>query len=145
MPNHRQSVRSFPCAKQPYLLEYGTHMVKLEEILIHFKTITPNKFKNKGNTVNKGTYWFFQDHLDSFQDHCLNHCKFNIFWLHLVQTKPKQVSTIKFQISQPIVPHRSIVATYEQIWWSVKTHTKSMVTSTIRVAGHWNSHQRWPL
>ena len=118
------AVKSLPCVKQPYLLGYGTHMVKLEDILIPFKTSTPNKFKNKGNMVQKGTYWFFQDHLDSFQDHCLNHCKFNIFdsiWFRSTQNK---CQLLNFKLLNLLCPCRTIVATYEQIGEVLNTHKK---------------------
>ena len=82
MSNHRQSVRPFPCAKQPYLLEYGTYTVKLEEILTQFQGPHSNKIKNTGNTVNKRRHiGSFKTILDSFQEPCLNHHKFNIWTL----------------------------------------------------------------
>ena len=122
--NHRQSVRSLPCAKQPYLLKYSTHTVKVEDSLIHLKSITPSKFTNTGKMVKKGTYWFFQDNLDSFQDHYLNHCKSNIsnsIWLISHQNK---YQPIKVKFLNLLCSCRSIVILYEQIWQSVKNTQK---------------------
>ena len=59
MSNHRQSVRSFPSANQPYLLEYGTYTVKLE-ILIQVKALTTSKLKIQATQQIK-------EHLDSFK------------------------------------------------------------------------------
>ena len=109
------------------------------------------KIKSTDNTVNKGTFWFFQDHLDSFQDPCLNLHKFNIFgsvWCisHQIKCQP-----LNFKFLNLLCPSRSIVAIYEQIWcvskhtkfaiyeqiWCVSKHTKRALTSTIEAA-HWN-------
>ena len=125
MSNHRQSVRSFPCAKQPYLLEYGTYMVKLEEILTQFKAITPNKLKIQATQLIKGHIGSFKTILDSFQDPCLNHHKFNILdsiWCISCQNK---CQPLNFKFLNLLCPSRSIVATYEQIWLSVKNTQKA--------------------
>ena len=143
MFNCRQSVRSFPCAKQPYLLEYGKYMVKLEEILIHFRTITPNIFKIQATWLITGHIGSFKTILDSFQDPCLNHHKFNILdsiWRISHQNK---CQPLNFKFLNLLCPSRSIVAIYQQ-FWQCRKYTKSMVTSTIEAATHWNSHQRGP-
>ena len=52
------------------------------------------------------------------------------FWLYLVHFPPKQVSTIKFQISQPIVPRQVHCG---HLWANLaecQKHTKSTVIST---------------
>ena len=143
MFNCRQSVRLFPCAKQPYLLEYGKYMVKLEEILIHFRTITPNIFKIQATWLIKGHIGSFKTILDSFQDPCLNHHKFNILDSIWCISHQNKCQPLNFKFLNLLCPSRSIVAIYQQFWQCQK-HTKSMVTSTIEAATHWNSHQRGP-
>ena len=124
MSNCRQSVRSFPCTKQPYLLKHGTYMVKLDEILTHFKTITPNKFKIQATQLIKEHFGTFKTILDSFQDPYLNHHKFNILdsiWCISCQNK---CQPLNFKFLNLLCPSRSIVAAYEQIWPSVKNTQK---------------------
>ena len=135
MPNHKQSVRSLPCIIQPFLLQH-THGKK-ERILILFKTITPISIKNTCYMVKIGDYiWFFQDHYNSFQDHCLNHYKFNILASIWFKSSQNKVQPLNFKFSNSIVSIVPIVCPYEQIWQSVKnTHTQSAITSTIRAAG----------
>ena len=135
MSNHRQSVRSFPCAKQPYLLEYSTYTIKLEEILTHFKIITPNKFKIQAIQLIKGHIGSFKTILDSFQDHCLNHLKFNILDSIWCISHQNKCQPLNFKFVNLLCPSRSIVSTYEQIWPCDK-HTKRVVTSTIEAAAH---------
>ena len=68
MSNHRESVRPFPCANQPYLLKYGTYTVKWE-ILTQFKALTPTKLKIQATQLIKGHFGSFKTILDS----CLPH------------------------------------------------------------------------
>ena len=145
MSNHRQSVRPFPCTNTAIFARVWHKHSKIRGDLDSIQGPHYIKIKNTGNTANKGTFWFFQDHLYSFQDPCLNLHKFNIFWLYLVHFPPKQVSTIKFQISQPIVSQQAHCG---HLWANLvhfQKHTKSTVTSTIETEACWNSHQRWPL
>ena len=143
MSNHRQSVRSFPSANQPYLLEYGTYTVNLEEILIQIKSLTTSKLKIQATRQIMEHLGFFQDHFDSFQDPCLNLHKFNIFGCYLaVICLPKQVSTIKFQISQPIV-HQQVHC--DHLWANLvcfQKHTKRVVTTDNRWQQHTEIHTR---
>ena len=114
MSNHRQSVRPFPCAKQPYLLKYGIYMVKLEKILTQFKALTPTKLKIQETWLIKGHIGSFKTILDSFQDSCLNHHKFNILdsiW-HISHQNKCQL--LHFKFLNLLCPSRSIVATYKQ-------------------------------
>ena len=124
MSNCRQSVRPFPCTNQPYLLENGTNTVELEEILTQFQGPHHIKAKNTGNMPNKGTFWLFQDHLDSFQDPCLNLHKFNIFGSIWCISHKNKHQLLTFEFFNLLCPSRPIVAIYEQIWPSVKTHKK---------------------
>ena len=101
------------------------------------------KIKNTGNMENKGTFWFFQNHLDSFQDPCLNHHKFNIFGTIWCISSQNKCQPLNFKFLTQLCPSRSIVAIYEQIWPCQK-HTKSVVTSTMEAAACWNPHQMWP-
>ena len=125
MSNCSQSVRAFPCANLPYLLEYGTNTVKLEEILISFKALTTSKLKIQATWQINGTSWFFQDHLDSFQDPYLNHHKFNIFWLYLVHFPPKHMSTVKLSnFSTYCVPAGPLWLPMSKFGAFSKTHKK---------------------
>ena len=125
MSNHRLSVRPFPCAKQPYLLECSAYTVILEEIPTQFKTLTPTKLKIQATQLIKGHIGSFKTILDSFQDPCLNHHKFNILdsiWSISPQNK---CQSLNFKLLNLFCPSRFIVAAYEQIWPSVKNTQKA--------------------
>ena len=124
MFNCRQSVRLFPCAKQPYLLEYGKYMVKLEEILIHFRTITPNIFKIQATWLIKGHIGSFKTILDSFQDPCLNHHKFNILDSIWCISHQNKCQPLNFKFSQPIVPQQVHCGHLSAVLAVSKTHKK---------------------
>ena len=100
------------------------HTVKLEEILTHFKTITPNKLKIQATQLIKGHIGSFRTILDSFQDPCLNHHKFNILDSILYISHQNKCQPLNFKFLNLLCPSRSIVATYEQIWLSVKNTQK---------------------
>ena len=69
----------------------------------------------------QGHIWLFQDHFDSFQDHCTNHCKFNILASIWFKSSQNKVQPLKFKFSNLIVSIVPIVHWEEQIWQSVKT------------------------
>ena len=123
MSSHRQSVRSFPCSKQPYLLEYDTYMVKLE-ILTQSKALTPNKLKIQATWLIKRHIGSFRIISDSFQDHCLNHHRFHILDSIWCISCQNICQPLNFKFLNLLCPSRPIVATYEQIWLSVKIHKK---------------------
>ena len=124
MSNHRQPVRSFPCAKQPYLLEYGTHTVKLEETLIHFKTITPNKSKIQAIQLIKGHIGSFRTILDSFQDPCLNHHKFNILDSIWCISDQNKCQPLNFKFLNLLCPADPLWSPMSKIGRVSKTHKK---------------------
>ena len=103
------------CIFEPYLLIQVTQKVNLEEILIPFKTITPHIIKIKAVWLKIRSYWFFQDHLNSFQAHCFNIYKFNIsgpIWPKKCQNK---CQPLNFKILNLLCPNQAIVTAYEQI------------------------------
>ena len=70
--------------------------------------------------ANKGTDWFFQTNLDSFQDPCLNLQKFNIFDSIWCISCQNECQLLNFKFLNLLCPSRSIVAIYEQIYLSIK-------------------------
>ena len=116
MSNHIQSVRLFPCANQPYLLEYGPNSVELEGILIQVKALTASELKLQATWQIKGNFGSFKTISDSFQDPCLNTHKSNILdavWLISWQNKHQPLN---FKFLNLSCPSKPIVAIYEQIW-----------------------------
>ena len=59
---------------------------------------------------------------DSFQDHCLNHYKFNILASIWFKSNQNKVQPLNFKFSNSIVPIVAIVTLYGQIWQSVTKH-----------------------
>ena len=103
---------------QPYLLEYGTHD-KIGD-LDSIQGTRYIKIKNTGSMANKGTFWVLSDHVDSFQDPCLNLHKFNIFGSIWCISHQNKCQLLNFKFLDLWCPSRSIVAAYEQIWPSVE-------------------------
>ena len=124
MPNHRQSDKS-PCIFQPYLLIQVTQKVNLE-ILIPFKTITPRSIKIKAIQLKIRSYWFFQNYLNSFQDHCFNTHKFNISGSIWPKRHQNKCQPLNCKFLNLLCPNQAIVTMYEQIWQTVKTTHKSL-------------------
>ena len=74
------------------------------------------KIKNTGSMANKGMFWLFQDHLESFQDPCLNSHKFNNFGSFWCITCQNKRQPLNFKFLNLSCLSKPIVATYEQIW-----------------------------
>ena len=110
--------------KQPYLVEYSKNTVKLEEILIQIKTLTTTKLKIQATWQIKEHFGFFQGHLDSFQDPCLNLHKFNIFGFIWCISHQNKCQLLNFKFLNLLCPSGSIVAAYEQIWCIFKNTQK---------------------
>ena len=99
--------------------------VKLEEILTQFKALTPTKLKIQATQLIKGHIGSFKTILDSFQDPCLNHHKFNILDSIWCISHQNKCQPLNFKFLNLLYPSRSIVAAYEQIWLSVKNTQKA--------------------
>ena len=82
------------------------------------------KIKNIGNMANKGTFGFFQDHFDSFQEPCPNLYKFNIWMLFGSISCQNKCQPLNFKFLNLLCPSKSIVTIYEQIWHIFKNTQK---------------------
>ena len=138
MSNCRQSVRSFP-VQNSRICSNMAHMVKLE-ILIHVRTITPNKSKYRQNSKLKGHIGSFKTIL--IQDPCLNLHKFNILDTIWCISHQNECQLLHFKFLNLLCPSQiHCVPGMSKLWPSVKNTHKSSVTSTIEAAACWNSHQ----
>ena len=126
MSNCRQSDRSFSCANSHFLLQYGIYTVKRRRSWNLSRPLLLFKLNIKAIQSKQGHIWFFQDHLDSFQDHCFYYCKLNIFASIWFKSSQNKVQPLNFKFSNSIMPIVAIVVPYEQIWQSAKnTHNPS--------------------
>ena len=121
MSNCRQSVRSNPLHIQPFLLDTANTWQKGEDLGILSRPLLLFLLNIQAIRSKWGCIWFFQDHPDSFQDHCIFLYNFN--FLDPNSSKPSQTCpNSNFQISLCLLC--PLCTRVSKLGRMLKTHSK---------------------